>query len=185
MIILEIQLAAKYAKAFLNLYKEEIDLESMNKILFLEKFLREHKNFYVYLEMSSVPIDEKVKALKKLIQNFKLQNQMINLFLLLYRHNRIDFFDKILLQINNLFRIRSKILEFKIFTSHELSDEEKRDMVSFIKSKIKKYEINAQFHLDPSLLVGIRFQSSHYLWEKSIKKQLQHIYNELIEKGCS
>ena len=46
-------------------------------------------------------------------------------------------------------------------------------------------EIISEFYKDPSLLVGVRFQSSNYLWEKSIKKQLRYIFNEMIEKGHS
>lgn len=185
MIILENIIAKKYAIAFLNVYKDDIKRDDLEKIAVVENFLLGHKKFYLSLGIPSIPIKEKIEAIKRLLEHFDLKKGFENLFLLLLKHNRIDFLDRVLFQIRNCYRIKNNIKEFEVFTSQDVSEKEKISMLSFIKSKIEMSEIIAEFYKDPSLLVGVRFQSPNYLWEKSIRKQLRYIFNEMIEKGHS
>ena len=167
-------IAKKYAVAFLNLYIDQVTDQSLKKIFGLEKFLKQHKQFYVYLGIPTISTFIKQKALNRVAQTLELSKPIKKLMFVLLEHGRIEILDVVLNQIAICFRQRKNIASFRVTTSHFLSEAEKTSVKNFIK-QVSKTKIVTEFFVDKKIICGIRIQSRSFLWERSVVKQLRDV----------
>ena len=167
-------IANKYAISFLNLFFFQISDELIEKLIKLEKFLKKNRLFYIYLRIPSLSYLIKQKALNRLCHAFELDKPIARLIFLLLDQGRIEILDKVLGKIVVFYRRRKNIELFNVISSHPLSDDEKMKVTKFIKH-VSSGEILANFIEDKNLIAGLRIQSSSFLWERSIAKQLRDV----------
>jgi len=174
-------LANKYAIAFLNLFFPKISDEFIDKLVSLESFFKKNRLFYVYLRIPSLSYLVKKKALDLLCSEFELDNSVIRLMYLLLDQGRIEIIDKVLGKIVTFYRCRKNIELFNVTSSHALSDSEKEKVTKFIKHVAEK-KVLADFIVDRNLIAGLRIQSSSFLWERSIAKQLRDVKRSIFKQ---
>ena len=69
---------------------------------------------------------------------------------LLLRHKRIELFSDVVYHAVRLFRLSKNVQLFNIFTSHVLLEQEKAEIISFLK-RITGFSIVAEFIIDKRL----------------------------------
>jgi len=167
-------IAKKYAVAFLNLYINEVTDVHLDKIIKLEDFLKKSKMFYIYLHIPSISIFIKQKALNRIAEKLELPRIIKRLMFVLLDQGRLEILDDILKQIIICYRRMKNIKLFNVYSSHSITEEEKKSVIRFIKSATNVGVI-ANFNVDKKLISGLRIQSYTFLWERSIAKQLRDV----------
>ena len=174
-------IAKKYAVAFLNVFYSEISNNNLEKWIKLKKFLYKNKLFYVYLRIPSISYFTKQKVLVRVAQALELGKPITKMMLLLLDHGRIELLDLVLDKIIALYRKKINVREFKVSSSHDITDDEKKAIIEFIKS-ISNSGVLAEFVTDESLIAGLRIKSLTFLWERSIAKQLRSVKRSIFKQ---
>ena len=178
---IEYIIAKKYAVAFINLHSRILDDESIKKVIKVRDFLKKNNMFYVYLRIPTIDHNIKKDALQRVITAFTLEKCFDRLFFQLLDDGRVEVLDKVLDQIVTCYRLSKDIRLFKITTSHELGDKERKDVIDFVED-ISKKNVITKFFVDPKLICGFRIQSTNFLWERSISKQLRDIKRNIFKQ---
>ena len=169
------RLAQKYARAFLNIFKSDINSEFIEKTFNLYKFLREHKESEVYLRLSAITNQKKKQVLVKLLESFELENSsLVKLIDTLIAKNRVYIISDILKYIVKIANQQNNIVKADFRFSHQLPDATKQSIERFFEKKLKK-KIIYNYILDKSLIAGVRLNTDNYLWQYSIRQQLDKL----------
>jgi len=175
-------IAKKYATAFLNIYGSQFSLNEIMSLTFLSNFFRKNRYFYVSLEMSTISFKTKETAITKVVKGFKFKTPIKKLILTLLKHGRIEIIEKVLESIWYQFKKIYNIEKFIISTSYPIIKKHKSIIVKLLTTMTNK-QVLTQFITDQSLIVGVRMESSEFLWERSIKKELMMISKFIAKKG--
>jgi len=132
MIISTEKLAKKYAVAFVNLFSNKIDKKVTLQLLRLSNFLRRNRGLYVRLRVPGIKFAQKSRALSLLISHFVKMPEMRTLSNLLIKHKRTELLDTVIIQIIRHYRKVIGEELFRIYSSHKLSEEQKRNVIRFI-----------------------------------------------------
>ena len=174
-------LTKKYAQAFLNLYQKKLSDAIIDRIIVCANFLHQKQDFYAVFLLSIISQTEKINMLSKMCDSFCLPPEFLNLCRTLLDHRRIDLLSQILKKIACVYKEQKNVINFTIYTSHDIDEGEKKILISFIKSKSKK-NIIADFLVDAALICGIKIKSSTLQWERSIAKQLKNIKLDALQQ---
>ena len=177
-------IAKKYAIAFLNLYAQEFSKKDLQKFSALEQFFKAHKDLYVFLRITTIPMAVKEEAFRKIFKTFGINTHTEKLMKLLLTHGRIEILNNVLRQIRFGYKRRFNIEKFMITTSHPLTKSEQIKVKQFIASQ-SNATLMTKFNVDPSLIIGIRIESMIFLWERSIKKILTELHYSMVKKGLA
>jgi len=164
--------AQKYAKAFVNIYLDQISIDNFTNIKKLEAFFNTHKKFTYFLSIPNIKIVQKEKLLQELFEKFNLETLLSPLVHILAAQKRLFLIDIILKNIRLLYKKRNNIMMFNITSSHQLDKESLEIVKQFLAYKTGK-KIMYQYAIDKELVAGIRLQSGTLLWEYSIDKQCE------------
>lgn len=175
-------IAKKYAVAYLNLYFYELTDEMIDNLLKLKSFLYKNKRFYAILSIPKLSIEEKLKFVDHICKIFNLSKNKILLIQTLIKQKRVSLLDTILKKIAEEYYIRKGIVSLKIYTSHEIDNNQKNIITNFVKNLIKK-NTQLSFYVNENLINGIRIKSSNLLWEHSVKKHLNFLKNNLYQQA--
>ena len=109
-----------------------------------------------------------------LIDHYKLPSFFEKLITLLVHDKRAPLMSRVLKELVALYRKKHTIVFFEITSSHGLTHEQLDNIEQFLARKtgcdiIYKYEV------DTTLIAGLRLQSDAFVWEYSIRKQLENM----------
>ncbi len=164
-------LARRYAKAFLNVYGDQITQDGYHAIVLALRFLKENREIITYFKFPRMH-EEKKQAIQKLVKMFALPERFISLTNLLCKQQRLYLLVVVLKVLLELYRKEKGIMEFSIKSSHELSELQVKEIQQFLSIKTGKI-IFYHYALDKQLIAGIRLMSHSLLWEQSIAQQLR------------
>lgn len=181
MIVLESKIAKKYARAFLNVYKDECTSEYIDTLVTFSDFISRNRLLEATLTLPSLSMEKKVSIVDSIAQKLYLSDGMKNLIFLLLKSKRIDLLVEIVKQILFLYMEKEKKYYFKVTTSHEISEKERDKVLEFINKNVKNH-ITASFFVDKSLISGIKIEGNTLLWERSIARQLRKIEQRLLRR---
>lgn len=171
----------KYATAFLNVFSDQITGANLEGWIKLKNFLSKNKFFYIYLRIPTISYLTKQKALIRVAQALNLQKPMIKIMFVLLDHGRIEMLDNVLKNIIILYRQKINTKLFKVTSPYDLNNSEQLVVQEFIKS-IASCNVDAEFVVDKKLIAGLRIQSSTFLWERSVAKQLRGIKRSVFKQ---
>lgn len=166
--------AKRYAIAFLNCYESELESKYIKGFSQLALFLKNNRWIYAYLNISNISHATRLTLIEKLCSVIKLPSCTHKLILLLLERKKLTLLDSVLDQVALLYRMRKGEMAFTISTAHSLSDEEKDQIIQQLHNLVTPL-CTAHYVLDPSLINGIKIQSSTLLWERSVKKVIRSI----------
>ncbi len=166
-------MAQKYAQAFINLFGPEISRDTINQLKKTITFFKDHRRALFLLTVPTIKPEVKRKGVKELCARFDLPAApFIRLFDLLIEHRRgyflLQVFEAIVVQYNKVHNIVTVLVE----SSCSLSDETKRELVSFAQGHFKGTK-EFEFRVAPALIAGIKISSGALLWESSVQKYLR------------
>ena len=183
MLLQQQTLARKYAKAFINLHRTQLSIRSFSHLQALEDFCQTNKKFFIFLSISSIPYQNKKKALDRMSKALKLEPFTQRLLEVLLIKRRIHLLNLVIRDIIELYKEIAHISSFKIFTSHKLNDAQKKKIIAFIEAAVAhKTTIKTTFNIDRNLISGIRIKSNTLYWEYSLAQQLIALKDNLYHR---
>lgn len=174
------QIGVRYAKSLFLLAREKNKLEEVkNDIMLIYDTLNHSADLNTLLEHPVIKPSQKISALKKVFM--PRINQITFAFLeLLIRNKRELFLKRISQNFIDIYKKNEGINSAVLTTAYELSDDEKRHIVTAIEKKTKStIELNAV--IDESIIGGLILQINDKELDMSILKQLQRFRNNLTE----
>jgi len=176
----ELTLASKYAKAFLNLFIDEVSLKDYKHLATLEQFLKDRREALAFLALPHIDPVAKQKALASVIEKFGLPDCFNRLVNILVKSGRSFLFPSILRAIAQLYRKRKGIEDFVIQSSSPLDEQSLHAIETFLAYKTNE-QILSDHEINTTLIAGIRLKSENYLWEYSVAKKLRSIMMSPLE----
>lgn len=168
--------SSKYAKAFINIFKDQMDLKDLNKLEALKDYLEKNREIFVYFNISLIDESIKIEAFNKLLNLFDLNIIYSNISNLLIKNNRISLIIYILKDIINIYKEINNIIEFNLITSNKLSQDRIDLIENFLKNKTGK-KIILKEKIDKSLIAGIKIYSQELEWQFSVRNNLNALKN--------
>ncbi len=182
MIIVAEIIAQKYAVAFCNLYDDVLNEDIIQRVQALASFFRHNKNVIAFLMVPSITDEKKHNLIEKVIKHFALGDEFKQLMFVLLQHKRIKMFDFVARHIIKHYLKTHSISPFSVYTSHPLSEAERKPVINFIKRELPHQTIKADFFVAPELISGIRIKGETFLWERSIRKLLRDIRRTMLQQ---
>ena len=173
-------LAAKYAKAFIAAMPGVSDAHQVNYILQAQKLLKHNPSLLAILTAPTLKPHDVEHLINRLVEQSKLSSSLKKLFLLLALHKRLALLPEVLGQLAQLMQETKNTETLHISSSHAMTQEALESVVAFFARKTGKHIVYTH-SVDTSLIAGIRLQSSTYLWEHSVRKQLHALRLPLIK----
>jgi len=173
---IQLNIAYKYAKAFTNLFKNNIELEDIEKLDLLQKYLQKNNNLLFYFKLTLIDASVKREVFNKLLTLFQLKNIYLELTDLLIKSNRMPLIIYIIREIIKIYRQENNIMEFQILTSHKLSENRLNLIKEFLKHKTNK-KITIKEKINKNLIAGLKIYSDELEWQCSIRNNLNLIKN--------
>ncbi|MDR3551351.1 MAG: ATP synthase F1 subunit delta [Candidatus Babeliales bacterium] len=179
MIVDQSVITKKYANAFLNVFIDQISSQTMQQVCLLGDFLVSNHLLLSFLQWPVLSSEVKIKALKELMHKFSLGSPFERLIILLADQKRSYLIGDVLKHICALYAERKNILNFTIESSHDLTADECLVIAQFL-ANITGASIIYDYKVNKNLIAGIRLQSDTYLWQYSIRTQLDTMKLPLI-----
>jgi F-type H+-transporting ATPase subunit delta len=168
-------ISQKYAKAFMTIFPKAITLADTGKMKIAQQFLQTHKQILLFLQLPQFNQEKKQSMIADLISHFSLPEQLSTIMLLLIKHNRSFYIPDVLLCINQLYKQHTNSMCFALKSAHALHAQQIEVIKRFLEKLIHK-NIIAEPSVDRSLIAGLRLQSNEYVWEYSVRKQIQTLH---------
>lgn len=170
----DISVSKKYARAFLNLYGNDITDKDCVSFEQAVEFFKQNSEFVFLLKLHYIIDQTKLEIMDKLIATFKLPEVIHRLVSVLLDDSRLYLLPDVLAWTIDLHRSDIGIELFNVASSHPLDKAEYAEIKKFLSDKIGK-SIVIEASVESDLIAGLRMQSDYHLWEYSIRKQLQNI----------
>jgi ATP synthase F1 delta subunit len=165
--------AKKYAKAFLHCFPH-ITFASIMNIEKAQQFLQDHRRALFFLQLPQFTEQTRLSMVEDLVAYFSLPQECVHILLLLLKHDRSFLIPEVLFFIVLLYKENNTIVDFIVKSSHHIDEKQKKTMALFLERNFGKKSI-CTFAIDNRLIAGIRAQSTEYIWEYSVRKQLQSL----------
>ncbi len=172
--------AYKCARAFVNTHADILSLEiitSLSKVRFL--FFK-NKQFFLLLNNPCLKTDHLLNFFTLLFDTYKIPLLFNRLVLLLYKRKMLTDFAVICFYIEKFYKNKHNIVDFSVTSASVLSDDQKEKIKQFLTKKIRKNSM-CSFSVDESLIAGICCQSETFLWQHSVRSQLDKVQKKLMQ----
>ncbi len=167
-------IARKYAYAFLNIFGNKISLDDIIHFQAAEQFLRSTPRALFLLKVPGLPEQVKKDGLLGLCSRFQLPRETAILITLLLKNKRVYLIKAIFTNIIDIYKERKNVQVFMVSSSIELSSFHRSQVEAFLATRITGVIIY-KYMVDKRLIAGMRLQSDNYLWEYSLQKQLRDL----------
>lgn len=170
----KIQIARKYAIAFLNIYINKINEKDFLNLVTAFKFLKTHPDVLFFFFLPNLTLSVKNEIINTLFTKFDLNLEFKQLTDFLIENSRAFLFVDILREIILIYQERNSIILFDITSANELKDSDLKDIKYFLERK-SGCKVIESYEIDKNLIAGIKAKSTTLLWEYSIAKQMRNI----------
>ncbi len=167
-------LAHKYASAFLKVYNEQLIFDDIERINAAADFLDKHRRALFLLKVPFIKRAIKEKELYELWDRFALVKPVKKLIALLLDHKRSYLLAAVFKAIVYRYQKLHTIHTIKVTSSIELSEKYRGDIEAFVDQQLSGTKLY-RYEVDQKLIAGIRLQSDTILWEFSIDKSLREL----------
>lgn len=171
----------KYAKAFFNVYKDQITFDQIQSFKLVLLFCRNHNDFLSIIGQLVGRQEGFENLLDEMHSHFELPESVKKLIQVLIKHKKISLFAQILQDIYCLYMLENNLLEVTIRAAANLTEEGQQKLERFFK-KLSKKTIIPNFKIDESLIAGVRMESELFLWEHSIKSQIASLSKAMLDE---
>jgi F-type H+-transporting ATPase subunit delta len=153
-------------------FPKSVTFTDLAKIKIAQSFLQTHKQILLFLQLPQFDQNRKKSMVVDLISHFSLPHNFSAIILLLITHNRSFYIPTVLSCIIELYKQQTNSIDFSIKSAQNLNEKQIESIKQFLGRLLDK-NIIGTVSIDPSLIAGIRLQSSDYLWEYSVRKHIQ------------
>jgi F-type H+-transporting ATPase subunit delta len=175
-------LAKRYAKTLYKLYGTEQIAAVIKQLEVLAVFFSTHKEQLVAICSGNIARPQAQDLAEGIIKKCSLQERLQYLLANLIQEHRTQLLAPIAQQLRTMLSKNAGILNCTVYSSHPLEDEQKKTLERFINKEIKAAKIVVTFEQKDELISGIRIVCDELMWERSIRKTLLHIKQQLLQQ---
>jgi F-type H+-transporting ATPase subunit delta len=177
------RVAQVYAEALLNAAEKKGQVERVLEELdsLIRDLFGADPQFEVFLSSGAIGRDQKAKVLRSIFEN-RASELFTNFLLVLNHHDRLDILRPILTAVHELYDQRAHRLRVQVRSAVPLPDDQRERLI---------HELRQTFHLepvlqpqvDPDLLGGMVVRVGDWVYDTSVRTQLETIRNQLIARS--
>ena len=170
------RLIQRYASAFLNVFMEELSVNSYGSVCDAVHFFSSKRSRFFLLGMTYVDTSVAREVMAAACEKFKLGNAFKKLIDLLIKHRRLALLPGVMFRICTLYRKRNGIVFFRFTLSHAICEKSVETLRSHLE-KLTGYQVwcSPCCCVDRSLIAGMRAQSDNLLWEYSLRDKIKKV----------
>ncbi len=171
------EVATRYSKAFVSLYKKEQLKEVKSQIIRLDNFLTANPKIKKFLTSPIVDFEHKKEIVKDIIQSLELDTKIKNFLFILIESDRIIYSDEIIKHIIDLIHKELNIFTVNITLARELD----KELMQIIENVIMKQpqfmggEIIVKKRVNPEIIGGFIAETENISIDGSLKNSLKKI----------
>jgi len=162
-VVLEQQLDADVAREQLNSFADAV---------------RESVELRRVWESPAIPAEQKRAVLDAIVGQINAFKAIRNFMAVIIDHRRIPMLDDIARQFAVELDLQMGLVEAKISSARELSNDEKRELESQVE-RLTGRKVRAHYASDPGLLGGVMVRLGSVIYDGSIRGQLEKMKQEL------
>ncbi|MBQ6268579.1 MAG: ATP synthase F1 subunit delta [Bacteroidetes bacterium] len=175
------KVAMRYAEALFCVSKEQNNLEVvLDELLSISKLSKESQELRSLI-ISPIISDSKKEQLFEAIFKNKISDLTFDFLILLIRKNRINIINDIYISFNKLYYKEKGLLAVTVTTAIPLQEELKNEIINKLELTTNK-KIIPTYIVDKTLFGGIVINIDDWVYDASIKRQLEIIHTHLIDK---
>lgn len=178
MIVYDSTVSERYALALFNVIKKQGGLDGVKgdaeQLLTL---LKKDSKLAVFLEGPQFTTESKLALLKKLFSG-KVSQVVFQLLDLLVKKGRIEYARPILTRFIALAEEDQGIRQADVATAQALTDDQKSKIQKALEAHTSS-KLRLKYHVEPSLIGGVRFTMGDLLIDDSVKGKLDRLRYQL------
>ncbi|MGH9338723.1 MAG: ATP synthase F1 subunit delta [Acidobacteriota bacterium] len=171
--------ALKYARALAevaaDLQREDQTGEELSRF---RDLLRQHEQLRETLQNPALPFAAKRKIVEEVASGVQLHQIVSNFILVLLEHGRIHQIDNLTEAFQDVLDERRGILKGEVFSSTDLSADVKKRLQDSAAEVLGK-QVRLSYHLDESLIGGLKMKVGSIVFDGSIRTQLDQIRRQI------
>lgn len=152
--------------------KEDIDL--------VNELLNANPDFRKFLSSPTISINEKYSKLKTILSS-EIEESTLTFLNIMIKKNAFNNFRLIHSSFIHQYNLHNGILEGKLFTSFNLTEDKVNNIATILSKKEKKKVVLSQIN-DPHILGGVRIYLDNKIYDFSIEKKINDIKESLIRE---
>jgi F-type H+-transporting ATPase subunit delta len=168
--------ASTYARAFADVVlSAHLDAGGCTRQLrAISSLLAESSQLRRVWENPAIPAEQKRRVLDVIAERDGISKQVRNLVAVLIDHQRINFLEPIIAQLEKELDARLGFAEAQITSARALSDAEKQEFETQV-GKLTGKKVRARYGQDASLLGGAVVRVGSTIYDGSVKGQLERM----------
>lgn len=135
----------------------------------------------LYLSSGAVGRDHKKGLINKTFVG-RASDTLVNFLLVLNQHDRLDLLRAIQRAYKELYEERSGLILVEVRSAAQLSDQQMERLRQELRQSFKREPLVAA-KVDPDLIGGLTVQVGDWLYDASVRTQLETLRNQLIESS--
>ncbi len=174
------QVAKVYAEALLNSAEEKQLVGDIKEELreFTENVFREEPQFEQFLASDAIGEEKKVQVLEKVFKD-KTSELFFGFLIVLAKNNRLALLQPIYQAVIDLDNKRNRRIPVKVRSAVPLPEDQQERLLKQLREGFK-LEPLLESLVEPDLLGGLIVQVGDYVFDASVKGELQKIRKQLL-----
>jgi F-type H+-transporting ATPase subunit delta len=174
-------LALRYAHAFASVAESNhLDTNAAQQQLRdFSETLAESRQLREVLMNPSIATEQKLKVLDAIAARIGMLPQVRNFLAVIMDHQRLHELDEILTEYHAVADEQSGLAEAEITSAHPLNDADRAELEEQV-SKLAGGRVRATYRQDATLLGGAVVRIGSTVYDGSIRAQLQHLKQKLV-----
>jgi len=173
------RIAKRYAKALFDAVKKESLVEVKEIITALSGILENTSDLRSALSNPAYPMNQRVEVLKALAEKLAgSHREIVGLAVALLENGRIAYIKDVVSIFGEMTDAYQRLLSLEISSAYELSDEEKSEVTSSMRSQLGG-DVSIAWSTDEDLIGGLRIKAGDVVLDNTIKENLRKISESL------
>ena len=174
--------ATKYARVLADVALElQQEGQVQEALTVFGRLLRTNEELRETLVNPAIPFSAKRKIVEKLAEKILLEHIVVNFVLILLENARIHQFDQMAEAYQMVLDERRGILRGDVFSGRKLEEGVKKRLEQTA-SSLTGREVRLNYHLDDSLIGGVKMRIGSTVFDGSIRTQLDEIHRCLTNR---
>jgi len=177
------RIARVYATALLNAAEKQGKAEEVLDELdsLVSDLFQADPQLEAFLASGAIGRHQKESLIRSAFQG-RASEAFLNFLLVLNDHERLDMLRSILGEVQELRNQRVGRLRIQVQSAVPLPDDQRDRLVQQLREKFQKEPV-LETRVDPELLGGLVVQVGDWVYDGSVRTQLENIRNQIIERS--
>jgi F-type H+-transporting ATPase subunit delta len=174
----EKRIAQRYAKALFLIAEEGKTMDTMHQdIVYIQNVLHTSNELSLLLKNPIINPAKKIKIINAIFDK-NVQDIVIKFLVFIIKKGRGNLLPYIITEFLAMYNEAYNLIEVEIISAHQLNEKAKNEIIATVAKWINK-EVIPIFQVNPKIIGGIQLKFEDYLYDASLKKQLETLNNIL------